>query len=70
MKGDIDSRKSPAEGSVDADFAINPFYQTLIMARLDHIRWKSTREAIETRLELWSGCYQLAEDGKVPRPTM
>jgi hypothetical protein len=36
MKGDIDSRKSPAEGSVDADFATNPFYQALIKDRLNH----------------------------------
>jgi hypothetical protein len=32
QKGDIDSRKSPAEGSVDAAFATNPFYQALGMA--------------------------------------
>jgi hypothetical protein len=32
LKGDIDSRKSPAEGSVDADFATNLFYPVLIMA--------------------------------------
>jgi hypothetical protein len=56
MKGDIDSRKSPAEGSIDADFATNPFYQELIMARLDHTRWKTIRKAIEARLELWLGC--------------
>jgi hypothetical protein len=37
MKGDIDSRKSPAEGSVDAAFMSNSFYQELGMARLDHI---------------------------------
>jgi hypothetical protein len=47
MKGDIDSRKSPAEGSVDVDFATSPFYQALGMVRLDHTCWKSTREAIE-----------------------
>ena len=46
-KGDIDSRKSPVEGSVDADFATSPFYLALIMTRLDHTCWKSTREAIE-----------------------
>jgi hypothetical protein len=32
LKGDIDSRTSPAEGSVDTDFATNPFYPALIMA--------------------------------------
>jgi hypothetical protein len=42
-KDGIDSRKSPAEGSVDADFATSPFYQALGMARLDHTCWKSTR---------------------------
>jgi hypothetical protein len=47
MKGDIDSRKSPAEESVDAAFATNPFYRALIMARLDHTRRKTIREAIE-----------------------
>jgi hypothetical protein len=47
MKGDMDSRKSPAEGSVDAAFATSPFYPALIMARLDHTRWKTIREAIE-----------------------
>jgi hypothetical protein len=26
MKGDINSRKSSADGSVDAAFATNPFY--------------------------------------------
>jgi hypothetical protein len=31
--------KSPAKGSVDADFATSPFYPALIMARLDHTRW-------------------------------
>jgi hypothetical protein len=51
LKGDIDSRKSPVEGSVNADFATSPFYPVLIMARLDHTCWKSTREAIEARLE-------------------
>jgi hypothetical protein len=39
------------EGSVDANFATNPFYQALIMARLDHTLWKTIREAIEARLE-------------------
>jgi hypothetical protein len=51
MKGDIDSRKSPAEGSVDVAFVTNPFYRALIMARLDHTRRKTIREAIEARLE-------------------
>jgi hypothetical protein len=50
-KGDIDSRKSPAEGSIDADFATSPFYPTLVMDRHDHTRRKSTREAVEARLE-------------------
>jgi hypothetical protein len=36
-KDGIDSRKSPAKGSVDAAFATNPFYRALSMARLDHI---------------------------------
>jgi hypothetical protein len=36
---------------VDADFATSPFYPSLGMARLDHTCWKSTREAIEARLE-------------------
>jgi hypothetical protein len=31
-KDGIDSRESPAEGSIDADFAISPFYPALIMA--------------------------------------
>ena len=35
-KDGIDSRKSPAEGSVDADFATSPFYPALFMARLNH----------------------------------
>jgi hypothetical protein len=47
LKGDIDSRKSPAEGSVNADFVSNPLYQALGMARLDHTCWNSTCEAIE-----------------------
>jgi hypothetical protein len=47
MKGDIDSKKSPAEGSVDVDFVSNLFCQALGMVRLDHTCWKSTREAIE-----------------------
>jgi len=51
MKGDIDSRKLPAEGFVDADFATSPFYLALVMDRHDHTRRKSTREAVEARLE-------------------
>jgi hypothetical protein len=47
MKDGIDSRESPAKGSVDAVFATSSFYLALIMARLDHTCWKSTREAIE-----------------------
>jgi hypothetical protein len=35
-KDGIDSRKSPAEGSVDADFATSLFYPALFMARLNH----------------------------------
>jgi hypothetical protein len=30
-KDGIDSRESPAEGSIDADFATSPFYPALIM---------------------------------------
>jgi hypothetical protein len=33
--------------SVDVDFATNSLYQALGMDRLDHTRWKSTREAVE-----------------------
>jgi hypothetical protein len=51
MKGDIDSRESPAEGSVDADFAINPLYRALGMIRPDHPCMKSTHETIKARLE-------------------
>jgi hypothetical protein len=47
MNGDIDSRKSPAEGFVDAGFATSPFYPALIMARPDHSCWKRTREMME-----------------------
>ena len=50
-KGDIDSRKSPAEGSIDADFATSPFYLALVMDQYDHTRRKNTREAVEARLE-------------------
>jgi hypothetical protein len=32
LKGDIDSRTSPTEGSVNAVFVTNPFYRALIMA--------------------------------------
>jgi hypothetical protein len=31
-KDGIDSRESPAKGSVDADFATSPFYSALFMA--------------------------------------
>jgi hypothetical protein len=51
MKGDIGSRKSPAEGSIDADFATSPFYPALVMDRHDHTRRKSMRKAVEARLE-------------------
>jgi hypothetical protein len=50
-KGDIDSRKSPAEGSTDADFVTSPFYPALVLDRHDHTHRKSTREAVEARLE-------------------
>jgi hypothetical protein len=50
-KDGIDSRKSSAEGSVDADFATSPFYPALVMDRHDHTRRKNTREAVEARLE-------------------
>jgi hypothetical protein len=50
-KGDIDSRKLPAEGSVDADFATNPFYPALVRDRHDHTRKKSMHETVEARLE-------------------
>jgi hypothetical protein len=46
-KEGIDSRESPAKGSIDADLATSPFYQALGMTRLKHTSWKSTREAIE-----------------------
>jgi hypothetical protein len=47
LKNDRDSKKIPAKGFLDVDFAINPPFQVLNMARLDHTCWKSTREAIE-----------------------
>jgi hypothetical protein len=50
-KDGIDSRESPAEGPIDADFTTIPFYRALGMARLNHICWKSTRETFEARLE-------------------
>jgi hypothetical protein len=50
-KDGIDSRESPAEGSVDMDFTTCPLYPALVTARLDRTCWKSTREAIEARLE-------------------
>jgi hypothetical protein len=43
----IDSKNHQRKDPVNADFATNPFYQALGMARLDHSCWKSTREAIE-----------------------
>ena len=46
-KDGIDSRESPAEGSVDTDFTVSPFYPALGMARHDHTRWKSMREAVD-----------------------
>jgi hypothetical protein len=36
LKGDIDSRTSPAEGSVDSVFMTSPFYPALIMAQFGH----------------------------------
>jgi hypothetical protein len=51
LKGDIDSRESPVEGSKNADFATSPFYLALVMARLDHTCRKSMREVVEARLE-------------------
>ena len=50
-EGDIDSRESSAEGSKNADFATSPFYPSLVMDQHDHTRRKSTREAVEARLE-------------------
>jgi hypothetical protein len=47
----IKTRKISTKRFVDVDFATNPFYPALGMTRHDHTRWKSTREAIETRLE-------------------
>jgi hypothetical protein len=41
------TREISTKRSVDVDFATNPFYQALGMARHDYTRWKSTREAIE-----------------------
>jgi hypothetical protein len=51
LKGDIDSRESPAKGSVDTDLATSPFYPALVVNRHDHPRKKNTREAVEVRLE-------------------
>jgi hypothetical protein len=51
LKGDIDSRESPAEGSIDTDFATSPFYPTLVMDRHDHTCRKNMREVVEARLE-------------------
>jgi hypothetical protein len=50
-KGEIDSRKSQAEGSINADLVTSPFYPALVVDRHDHTRRKSTREAVEARLE-------------------
>ena len=50
-KGDIDSGKSPAEGSINADFATSPFYPALVMDQHNHTCRKNTREAVEARLE-------------------
>jgi hypothetical protein len=35
------------KGFTYIDFVINPLYHMISMARIDHICWKSTREAIE-----------------------
>jgi hypothetical protein len=35
-KEGIDSKESPAEGHVDAEFATSPFYRALGMARHGH----------------------------------
>jgi hypothetical protein len=51
LKGDIDSSESPAEGSIDTDFATSPFYPTLVMDRHDHTCRKNMREVVEARLE-------------------
>ena len=51
MKGDTDSGKSPAEGSINVDFATSPFYPALVMDQYDHTCRKNTREAVEARLE-------------------
>jgi hypothetical protein len=51
MKGDIDSRKLPAEGSINANFATSPFYPALVMDRHDHTHRKSMCEVVEARLE-------------------
>jgi hypothetical protein len=47
----IKTQKISTKRFVDVDFATNPFYQALGMARHDHTRWKSTREAVEAQLE-------------------
>jgi hypothetical protein len=51
LEGDINSRESPAEGSIDTDFATSPFYPTLVMDRHDHTCRKNMREVVEARLE-------------------
>jgi hypothetical protein len=43
----IEARKISTKRSIDVDFATNPFYQALGMARHEHTCWKSTREAVE-----------------------
>jgi hypothetical protein len=53
LKGDIDSRESPAEGSIDTDFATSP----LVMDRHDHTCRKNTSEMVEAQLERWLGDY-------------
>ena len=50
-KDGIDSRESPAEGSINADFATSPFYPALVMDQHNHTCRKNTREAVEARLE-------------------
>ena len=51
LKGNIDSRESPAEGSIDTDFATSPFYPALVIDRHDHTHRKSMCEVVEARLE-------------------
>jgi hypothetical protein len=51
LKGDTNSRESPAEGSIDTDFATSPFYPALIMDRHVHTGRKNMREVVKARLE-------------------